>query len=140
MVMNMTKTLKYAVLAMAILFMAAAAVPAQAQTLYKATFELPFESQWGKTVIEPGQYTITVEQALGQKLIRLHGASELAIFAGLSAPEPVGDNGRLTFVNVDGVYTLKAFQATAIGKAFFFPVAKSKGARAQLTSVTIAAN
>jgi len=134
--MNLQKMLKLGLLALAIL-LAASAAPANAQQLYKATFTLPFEAQWGNTVIEPGEYTITVEEALGQKLIRVRGAADLAIFAGLSSTEPYGDKSKLVFVNVGGVYTLRAFDAAAIGKAFTFPVHKSRGDRAQLTTVTL---
>src|SRR5579863_9367500 len=139
--MNLQRKLKLGLLALA-LVLVASSVPANAQQLYRATFTLPFEAQWGSTIIEPGQYTITVEEALGQKLIRVNGPREqLAIFAGISSSEPYGDNGKLVFVNVDGLYTLKAFSAAAIGKAFVFPVHKSKGERAQqVTTVGLAAN
>jgi hypothetical protein len=138
--MNLQRKLKVGLLALAIVLVAAA-VPANAQQLYRATFTLPFEAQWGNTVVEPGQYTITVEEALGQKLIRLHGAQDLAVFVGLSSSEPYGDNGKLVFVNIDGLYTLKAFNAAAIGKAFIFPVHKARGERAQnVATVGVATN
>ena len=135
--MNLQRKLKLGLLALA-LVLVASAVPANAQQLYRATFTLPFEAQWGSTVIEPGQYTITVEDALGQKLIRVNGAGEqLAMFAGISNSEPYGDNGKLVFVNVNGLYTLKAFSAAAIGRAFIFPVHKSRGERAQQQVTTV---
>ena len=139
--MNLQRKLKVGLLALAIVLVAAA-VPANAQQIYKATFTLPFEAQWGKTVIEPGQYTITVEDALGQKLIRVNGAEngEMAMFVTPSSPEPSGDNGKLVFVNVNGLYTLKAFDAAAIGQSFIFPVHKAKGERAQLTTIGVATN
>ena len=137
--MNLQKMLRLSLLALAIMLVVSA-VPANAQQIYKATFTLPFVAQWGNTVIEPGDYTITVEEALGQKLIRVHGTAELAVFAGLSSSEPYGDKGKLVFVTVDGLPTLRAFDAAAIGKAFTFPVHKSKGERAQLTTLTVAAN
>jgi hypothetical protein len=136
--MNLQSKVKFGVLALAIAVMAVSAVPANAQQLYKATFNLPFEAQWGNTVMEPGEYTLTVEQAIGQKLIRLHGPAELAIFAGTSMAEAHGNNGRLTFVNVNGLYMLKSFTASAIGQFYEFPVHKAKGARAQLTSIAVA--
>lgn len=136
--MNLQSKVKFGVLALAIAVMAVSAVPANAQQLYKATFNLPFEAQWGNTVMEPGEYTLTVEQALGQKLIRLHGPAELAIFTGTSIPERYSENGRLTFVNVNGLYTLKSLTASAIGQEYQFPVHKAKGQRAQLTSIAVA--
>jgi hypothetical protein len=137
--MNLQRKLKFGLLALAIM-VAVSAVPANAQQLYKATFTLPFEAQWGGTVIEAGQYTITVEEALGQKLIRVHGASDVAVFAGISGYEPLADNGKLVFVNVNGLYTLKAFDAAAIGQSFVFPVHKNKGERAQLPTVSVGIN
>lgn len=137
--MNLQKMLKLSLLALAIMLVASA-VPANAQQIYKATFTLPFEAQWGNTVVEPGEYTVTVEDAPGQKLVRLHGAAELSVFPGLSNWEPYSEKGKLVFVNINGLYTLRTLDAGAIGKAFTFPVHKSKGERAQLTTVTIAAN
>jgi hypothetical protein len=128
-VMNLQRKLKVGLLALAIVLVAAA-VPANAQQLYKATFNLPFEAQWGNTVVEPGEYTVTVEDAIGQKVIRLHGHGDLAMFAGAAHSEPIGENGKLVFVNVNGLYTLKAFSAAAIGESFIFPVQKARGERA----------
>jgi len=139
--MNLQRKLKVGLLALAIVLMAAA-VPANAQQIYKATFTLPFEAQWGNTVVEPGEYTITVEEALGQKVIRLHGHGDLAIFAGPANPEPLADNGKLVFVNVNGLHTLKAFTASAIGESFIFPIQKARGERAsqQVTIVGLGSN
>src|SRR5579863_9690164 len=94
--MNLENMLRLALLA--------AAVPANAQQLYKGTFTIPIETKWGNTAMEPGQYTITVEQALGQKLVRVHGPGDLAIFGTPSSIDAVGGRGRLTFVSVDGLY------------------------------------
>ena len=137
--MNLQSKLRFGLLAVAIALVPAA-IPASAQQLYKGTFTIPFETKWGHTVMEPGQYTITVEQALGQKLIRVHGPGELAMFATPSRLEPVGDNGKLTFVSIDGLYTLKTFSAGAIGQSFIFPVPKAKGDHAQLLPLVVGAD
>ena len=129
--MNLQSKLRFGLLAVAIALVPAA-IPASAQQLYKGTFTIPFETKWGHTVMEPGQYTITVEHALGQKLVRVHGPGELAMFATPSSLEPVGDNGKLTFVSINGLYTLQTFSAGAIGQSFIFPVSKAKGDHAQL--------
>ena len=67
--MNLHKTLSLGVLALAAVLIAAA--PANAQQMIKGTFNLPFEAQIGSTIVEPGQYDITLEESLGQKLVRL---------------------------------------------------------------------
>jgi hypothetical protein len=137
--MNLQSKLRLALLAVAITLVPAA-IPANAQQLYKGTFTLSFETKWGNTTMEPGQYTITVEQALGQKLVRVHGTGELAIFGTPSSIDAVGGRGRLTFVSIDGLYTLKAFSAGATGQSFIFPVPKAKGDHAQLAPVVVGAD
>lgn len=136
--MNIQSKIKFGVLALTIAVMALSAVPANAQQLYKATFNLPFEAQWGNTILEPGSYTLTVEEAIGQKLLRLHGPVDMAIFTGTAVHDNYGRNGKLTFVNTNGIYALKSFTASEIGQFYEFPVHKAKGARAQLTSIAVA--
>jgi hypothetical protein len=41
----------------------AAAVAANAQSLVKGSFTLPYEVHWGKAVLAPGHYTIAIERA-----------------------------------------------------------------------------
>ncbi len=131
--MNLRKKLGFGLLAFAAA-MFVTAIPAHAQQLYRGTFSLPFEAQWSNVVLEPGRYTITVEEApSGFQLIRLHGHGDLTILAATSSQEPVGDNGRLTFVTIDGVYRLSKFEASAIGQSFTFPLHKAKGEKAART-------
>jgi hypothetical protein len=137
--MNLQSKLRFALLAVAIA-LAPAAISANAQQLYKGTFTIPFETKWGNTMMEPGQYTITVEQALGQKLVRVHGPGELAMFGTPSGIDPVGGNGQLTFVSINGLYTLKTFSAGATGQSFIFPVPKPKGDHAQLVPLVLGAD
>jgi len=137
--MNLQKKLGFGLLALAIM-VAVSAVPANAQQIYRATFTLPFEAQWGNTVMEPGQYTITVEDALGQKLIRVSGAANLSLLPGTSSYEPYADKGKLVFVSINGLYTLKGFDAGAIGQSFFFPIHRAKGERAQMPTVSVGIN
>ncbi len=134
--MNLQKKLSFGLLALAVALVVSAA-PANAQQIYKATFTLPFEAQWGTVVVEPGEYSLTVEQVFAQKLIRLHGPGEVAVLIGPSTPEPIGENGRLTFVNHNGVLTLKKLDAAAIGQSFNFPLYKAKGERATRTDAEV---
>jgi hypothetical protein len=138
-VINLRSNLRFCLLAVAIALVPAA-IPANAPQLYKGTFTVPFETKWGNTVMEPGQYTITVEQALGQKLVRVHGPGELAMFGTPSSIEPDDDNGKLTFVSINGLYTLKAFSAGTTGQSFIFAVPKAKGDHAQFAPVVVGAN
>jgi hypothetical protein len=134
--MNLQKTLKFGLMTLAIALVVAA-VPANAQSVYKATFNLPFEAQVGKAVLEPGNYTLIVEEFAGQRVIRLHGAGELSILALPPEPAPVTNQSRLTFVNVNGVYTLAKFDNGIFGQKYTFPAYKTKGEQAALNGATI---
>jgi hypothetical protein len=108
----------------AFVFLAAlvlSALPLSAQQVYKATFELPFTAQWNRTILEPGEYTVTVEQGLAMRLIRVQGQRVTAVtVAGSYNEEPLAEQGRLTFANVDGVYLLEQFHAGTLGQSFSF--------------------
>ena len=127
--MNMQKTLTLLALAFALVI---ATVPANAQQLYKGTFTLPFEAQFGSSIVEAGQYTITVEEALGQKMIRLYGQSTngpagFTVLTGSSDRVSPGENGKLKFVDINGIPTLKSFEAGVIGQSYTFVTPKVKG-------------
>jgi hypothetical protein len=102
------------------------AVPLSAQQVYKATFDLPFAAHWGRTVLEPGEYTVTVEQGLAMRLIRIQGEGGTAVtVAGPYKMEPAGEHGRLTFASVGGTYVLEQLDAGSLGQAFTFAKPKA---------------
>jgi len=128
--MTLQKSLSFALLALAAILIAAA--PANAQQMVKGSFNLPFEAQIGTTIVEPGQYDITLEESLGQKLVRLHavnGSGDMTFLSGPSNRIEQRDNSVLKFVNVDGVERLKAFESGTLGQSFTFPLWKVKGDR-----------
>jgi hypothetical protein len=121
-----------------LIFMAAlvlSAVPLSAQQVYKASFELPFTAYWNSTILEPGEYTVTVEQGLAMRLIRVQGPRVTAVTVAASYnEEPFAEQGRLTFANVDGVYLLERFNAGTLGQSFAFTRPKSLRGRSGHTS------
>jgi len=131
--MNLQKKVGFGLVALALVLVFAAA-PASAQQIYKAKFTQPFQAQWGNTVIEAGDYTITIEQYATQKLLRLHGAGEVALLAGPTLHGEYSDTGRLTFIEVNGVMVLKEFEAGEIGQSFVIPLPKIKRDQAANTS------
>jgi len=105
-------------------------VPLSAQEIYKANFELPFAARWNGVVLEQGEYTVTIEQGLAMRLIRIRGEGQNLIrVAGPYKEEPVTEHGHLTFANVGGAYVLQQFDAGALGQSFSF--AKPKGLQGQ---------
>jgi hypothetical protein len=132
--MDLQKKFRFGVL----VFLAAlvlSALPLSAQQVYKATFELPFTAQWNRTILEPGEYTVTVEQALAMRLIRVNGPRVTAVaVAGSYNEEPFAEQGRLTFANVEGVYLLERFHAGTLGQSFSFDRPKALQRRSGRTS------
>jgi len=47
----------------------ASVAPASAQSL-KGTFTLPYEVHWGKAVLAPGPYTISIDSVRGPAIVR----------------------------------------------------------------------
>jgi hypothetical protein len=104
----------------------AGALPLSAQQLYRGTFELPVVTHWNGAVLEPGEYTVTVEQGLSLRLIRIQGEGRTAVaVAGTFNIEPFAENGRLTFENVGGAYVIREFDAGPLGQSFKFDVPKA---------------
>jgi hypothetical protein len=100
--------------------------PLSAQQVYKATFDLPFAAHWGGTDLEPGAYTVTVEQGLATKVIRVRGEGATALtFAIPSQIDASTEQGRLTFRNVGGTYVIEQFDAGSLGQSFTFAVPKA---------------
>ena len=133
--MNLHKTLSLGILALAVVVIAAA--PANAQQMIRGSFHLPFEAQIGNTIVEPGEYAITVEQALGQNLIRLHpanGSGDLTFMTGSTNRIDQRDDSVLKFVNVDGLRRLKTFESGLLGESYTFPLWKLKGDRSARVS------
>lgn len=100
-------------------------LPLSAQQVYRTTFDLPFAANWSGTILEPGEYTVTVEQGLAMRLIRIDGEGGKAItVANPAESKPWADVGRLTFTNVDGNYVIQRFDAGPIGQSFSFATPK----------------
>jgi len=96
-----------------------------AQQAYKGNFHLPFETYWAGTVLEPGDYTVSLEGGPVSVLKVSGPGGNATILAGPTELTSVSSHGRLTLVNVNGVYALREFDAGSVGKSFSFGVPKS---------------
>jgi hypothetical protein len=105
------------------------AVPANAQSMLKGTFELPEAAYWGNTLLQPGQYTIWMSTAVGdlQHVPAVHLSGEGISATFLAVPRPVQESGRnyLDIANIDGTYVIRAFDVGSIGESFAFGVTKN---------------
>jgi hypothetical protein len=102
------------------------ALPLSAQQLYKGTFDLPFTAHWNGAVLEPGKYTVTVEQGLATRLIRVQGEGRTVVaVANPSQVETSTENGRIIFAQVGGNYAIEELIAGSLGQSYTFALPKS---------------
>lgn len=99
--------------------------PANAQQAYKGTINLPYETYWGNTVLEPGTYTLTIDTNLGTGILLVQGdGGRVTMFSGPAELTDIKPS-RVFLANVNGVYALKQFDAGAIGKSYQFAISKA---------------
>jgi hypothetical protein len=102
---------------------------ANAQSVLKATFELPAAAYFGSTLLQPGQYTIWMStEALDlARVPAIHLSGEGVNTTFLAIARPAQESGRnfLDVANIGGAYVIRAFDAGSIGESFAFGVTKS---------------
>jgi hypothetical protein len=94
---------------------------------YKGAFNLPVETYWGGAVLSPGEYSVVVDQLPAGPMVHVRkGNRQVAsLIAGSYVPEEESSHGRLTLVQINGVYVVKTFEAGLIGKSFTFLTPKA---------------
>src|SRR5690349_10831814 len=100
-----------------------AVLPASAQQRYKGSFNLPVETNVGGVVLEPGDYTITVDRlgVGGVDMIHVQGAGGTAsVLAGSTEIRSASDRGRLVLVSAGGMHALREFDAGLIERSYTF--------------------
>jgi hypothetical protein len=100
---------------------------ANAQQGYKGTFNLPFETYWGGTVLEPGHYTVSVESpTMSMRVLRVTGDGGTAtILTGPSELMDGSSHGRLVLAHLNGTYAIQQFDAGGLGRSFTFTLPKA---------------
>jgi hypothetical protein len=124
----MTFRFQYALGAIALAAALGLTIPkANADQVYRGTFHLPFQTYWGGSVLEPGDYTVSMEGAT-ERLSVIHVQGEKGVATILTGPVEVRDGvgkGRLVLANVNGLYAIRELDAGAIGKSFSFALPKN---------------
>lgn len=96
------------------------------QAAQQATFHLPVAVHWGRAVLQPGDYKMSMPAiSLDQVAFRIANADR-AIYA-LPAgthPQKNSDSSFLKLVEVNGEYFVGEFSSGPDGKVFKFPVPK----------------
>jgi hypothetical protein len=99
-----------------------------AQPLLEGTFELTAAAYWGDTLLQPGQYTISMRTAgldyARTQVIHLNGEGVTKTF--LTTPSPRRESGRnyLEVADVNGTHVVRAFDVGVLGKSFTFGVTR----------------
>jgi hypothetical protein len=126
--------------------LALTATGASAETIAKGTFTLPAQAYWNNTLLQPGEYNLSLERGLsGVELVSIRGEGVAAIFiAPVGAAETSG-HSCLKVDEVNGTYVVREFDAGPIGTSYRFGVSKAvrslklRGAATQPAGVPISA-
>ena len=102
---------------------------ANAQPVLKGTFELPAAAYWGDTLLQPGQYTISmstdVHELAHVPAIHISGEGVTKTFLTVSKPNEGSGRSYLKIANIEGTYVVRTFSAGLLGRSFAFAVTKS---------------
>ncbi len=95
--------------------------------MYKGTFNLPVEANWGGAVLSPGEYTVDIERGAATPIVNVRDGNRkiASIFTGPYVAEGQSTRGKLTLVQINGTYVVKTFDAGLIGKTFMFATPKA---------------
>jgi hypothetical protein len=142
--MNLQKRFALSLATVALLGLTAAG--AGASTIAKGTFTLPEQAYWNNTLLEPGEYTLSLERNLsGIEMLHLQGENIAATFVIPIGSEETAGHSCLKLDNFNGTYVIRELDASLIGRSYRFGVSKTvreltmRGAVAQPVSVPLSA-
>ena len=101
----------------------------------QASFHLPVEAHWGKVVLQPGDYKMSLpDLSIGERTVRLEGdhntVNELPLVTDV---QKSSNKSEIELLRVDGTYFVREFSYGPTGKTFIFSVPKA--ARQQLAEL-----
>jgi hypothetical protein len=103
------------------------AAGASAQTITKATFTLPLQAYWNSTLLQPGDYSLSLERGIsGVNLIFLRGGEGTkAIFVTPAGTGEVSGRSCLKIDDLNGTYVVRELDAGPVGKSYRFGIDKA---------------
>jgi hypothetical protein len=98
------------------------------QASQQATFHLSAVTHWGHTVLQPGDYKMSLpDDALGQRQLKVEGNGRTVyIFPIVADSTEKGGSSHLEVTEVDGQYFVHGFASGVLGKEFTFYMPKGK--------------
>ena len=123
------KYAKYGTMVLMLAFLVGFSTPrAAAQEAFKGTFNLTADTYWGKTLLPPGPYKITMRLDATERVrvVRLEGDGLRAFFlTGPPTLERISDRSTLRIENHNGVYVVRHLDAGILGQSYVFPISKN---------------
>jgi hypothetical protein len=120
------------------------AVGASAQTITQATFTLPTQTYWNDVLLQPGEYTLTLDRSLaGIQMVHVRGEGASATFLTPAGSEESFGRSCFKVDEVNGTYIIREFDSGLLGRSYRFRVSKAaqnrllSGAAAQPATVPV---
>ena len=115
--------------ALAALALGLTTTTASAQSVLKGSFELPGAAYFGDTLLQPGQYSISMstevhDLAYTQK-IHVSGEGVSKTFLATSKPTPESGRNCLKITGIDGTYVVSSLDTGVLGRSYAFGMTKS---------------
>ena len=85
------------------------------------SFSLPFEARWGKAVLRPGQYTLTLDTASANGVVSVRGNGQTAILCAQAfSDKDTSGQSSLVLVRSQGTYTVRALDLGRLGVFYYW--------------------
>jgi len=102
---------------------------ASAQSVLKGSFELPGAVYFGDTLLQPGQYSISMSSEVHDmaytQTIRVSGEGVSKTFLAISRPTRESGRTCLKITGIEGIYVVSSFDTGTLGRSYSFGVTKS---------------
>lgn len=122
--MNLQK--RFALTLALVTLSALTAARAGAETITNATFTLPAQAYWNDTLLQPGEYSVSLQRTLsGADLVSVRGQGVAAMFIAPAGAVETSGHSHLLADEVNGTYVIRELDAGPHGRSYRFAVSKA---------------
>ena len=133
--MNLQKRFALTLALVALLGLTAAG--ASAQTITKGTFTLPAQAYWNDILLQPGEYTLSLDRGIsGAELVSIRGEGFAAMLLAPAGTDESSGHSCLRLDAVNGTYVIRELDAGRLAGSFKFGVSKKASNRTLRGSAT----
>jgi hypothetical protein len=113
------------------------AAGASAQTITKGTFTLPAQAYWNDILLQPGEYTLSLDRGIsGAELVSIRGEGFAAMLLAPAGTDESSGHSCLRLDAVNGTYVIRELDAGRLAGSFKFGVSKKASNRTLRGSAT----